>query len=238
MKKTVLILLHMPHEPGGTLETALTQAGLEFHYVDLQKEIPELLPLDQAAGLVVLGGPMNVDEVDRYPFLARDVQWIAEALALKLPILGICLGAQLLAKTLGARVYKNWIKEIGWHSIKLLPSAAEDPLFAQSGLRTVFQWHGDTFDLPAGAVPLASGPNCENQAFRYGDRAFGVQFHIEMTAGMIEDWLTEAGNCRELAGLDYVDPQRIRKETPVELPRMQAMAAEVFGRFARMCGGR
>lgn len=238
MEKNILILLHMPHEPGGTLETALTQAGLEFRYIDLQKEIPTQLPLDKAAGLVVLGGPMNVDEVDRYPFLTRDVEWIGMALATNLPVLGICLGAQLLAKTLGARVYKNGIKEIGWHTIRLLPTAADDPLFAQSGLRTVFQWHGDTFDLPVGAVHLASGPNCENQAFRYGDHAFGLQFHIEMTAGMIEDWLTEAGNCRELASLDYVDPVRIRKETPTELPRMQRMAAEVFGRFARMCGGR
>jgi len=238
MKKTVLILLHMPHEPGGTLETALARAGLEFRYVDLQQEIPDRLPLDRTAGLVVLGGPMNVDEVDRYPFLASDVLWIGEALDMDLPILGICLGSQLLAKTLGSRVYPNRIKEIGWHPIRFLPTAADDPLLAQSGMRTVFQWHGDTFDLPTGAVHLASGPNCENQAFRYGDRAFGLQFHIEMTAGMIDDWLIEPGNCQDLAALDYVDSRRIRKETPTELPRMQVMAAEVFGRFARMCGGR
>ena len=102
MAQTVLVLRHMPHEAGGTLETALTAAGLEFRYFDLHKEVPARLPLDQASGLVVLGGPMNVDEVDRYPFLACDVQWIEQALAADLPVLGICLGSQLLAKTLGA----------------------------------------------------------------------------------------------------------------------------------------
>jgi GMP synthase (glutamine-hydrolysing) len=237
MNQTVLILRHMPHEPGGTLETALTNAGLAFRYVDLYREIPADLPFDQAAGLIVLGGAMNVDEVEKYPFLARDVQWIEQAVESRLPMLGICLGAQLLAKTLGAKVYANRRKEIGWCPLKLLPAAADDPLFAQSGTRIVFQWHGDTFDLPAGAIHLARSPWCENQAFRYGPAAYGLQFHIEMTAGMIEDWLTEPGNCRELAALDYVDPQNIRAQTPQELPRLQAMAAEVLGRFAQMCRG-
>jgi len=235
MEPTVLILRHMPHEPGGTLETALAGAGLSFHYVDLYKEVPPRLPLDAAAGLIVLGGAMNVDQTDQYPFLTCDVQWIGQALARELPLLGICLGAQLLAKTLGARVYPNGRKEIGWYPIELTAAAAEDPLLAQRGERTIFQWHGDTFDLPAGAVHLARSPLCENQAFRYGPSAYGLQFHIEMTAAMIDDWLTEAGNRAELAALDYIDPQNIRAQTPQELPRLQALAAEVLGRFAQMC---
>jgi GMP synthase (glutamine-hydrolysing) len=117
MNQSVLILRHMPHEPGGTLETALTAAGLGFRYFDLDREIPARLPLDQASGLVALGGPMNVDEIDRYPFLALDVQWIRRALDMDLPFLGICLGSQLLAKTLGARVYPNRVKEIGWYPV-------------------------------------------------------------------------------------------------------------------------
>ena len=235
MSRTVLILRHMPHEPGGTLETALTDAGLGFRYVNLYREVPARLPLDGACGLVALGGPMNVDEVDRYPFLALDVQWIEQALAMDLPFLGICLGSQLLAKTLGARVYPNRVKEIGWYPVELTSAAADDPLFAQSGTRTTFQWHGDTFDLPSGAIHLARSPACENQAFRYGQRAYGLQFHIEMTASMIDDWLGVPDNCRELAELDYIDPTRIRAQTPQELPRLQAMAADVFGRFAEMC---
>ena len=99
----------------------------------------------------------------------------------------------------------------------------------------MFQWHGDTFDLPDGAIHLARSRWCENQAFRYGRHAYGLQFHIEMTAGMIDDWLREPGNCRELADLDYIDPQSIRLQTPQELPRLQTLAAEVFGRFSEMC---
>ncbi len=235
MKPTVLILRHMPHEPAGTLETALTTAGLSFGYVDLFQETPARLPLDEASGLIVLGGAMNVDQTDQYPFLAREVQWIEQALAREMPLLGICLGSQLLAKTLGAKVYPGPRKEIGWYAIELTAAAAADPLLAQSGVQTVFQWHGDTFDLPAGAIHLARSPVCENQAFRYGSNAYGLQFHIEMTAAMIDDWLTEAGNCRELAALDYIDPRSIRQQTPQELPQLQTLAANVLGRFAQMC---
>lgn len=235
MKPNVIILRHMPHEPGGTLEDAFRQAGVDFRYFDLHKEIPTRLPLDEATGLVVLGGPMNVDEVQRYPFLTLDVQWIGQALEKNLPFLGICLGSQLLAKTLGARVYPNRVKEIGWYPLELLPAAASDPLFTQSGQRMMFQWHGDTFDLPDGTVHLARSEQCENQAFRYGKNAFGLQFHIEMTGGMIEDWLTNPGNIQELATLNYIDPQDIRRKTPTELPRLQKLSAEVFGRFAQMC---
>jgi GMP synthase (glutamine-hydrolysing) len=225
----------MLHEPAGTLETALSNAGLGFRYVDLFQELPARLPLEEAGGLIVLGGAMNVDQTDRYPFLSREVAWIGQALDRELPLLGICLGSQLLAKTLGAKVYSAGRKEIGWYSVELTVAAADDPLFAQSGARTVFQWHGDTFDLPAGAVHLARSPVCQNQAFRYGRNAYGLQFHIEMTAAMIDDWLSEAGNCRELAELDYIDPGNILAQTPRELPQLQALAAEVLGRFAEMC---
>ena len=235
MQNSVLLLRQAPPESGGTIETALTTAGLAFRYVDLYHEIPSRLPLDQAAGLVILGGPMNVDEVDRYPFLRHEVPWIREAIEAGLPTLGICLGSQLLAKALGARVYPNHVKEIGWYPIELTPAAAEDPLLAQSGTRTVFQWHGDTFDLPSGAVHLARSPLCENQAFRYGRLSYGLQFHAEMTAAMIDAWVDDLQNGGEPAGLPDVDPDEIRRRTPHELPRMQALAAEIFGRFARMC---
>jgi GMP synthase (glutamine-hydrolysing) len=235
MSKPILIVRHMPHEAGGSLETALALAGLEFRYIDVFLDVPKHLPLDQAAAMVVLGGAMNVDEVDRYPFLAADVLWIRQALAAEIPLMGICLGAQLLAKALGARVYANRVKEIGWYPLDLTPAAAADPLFAQLEVQTAFQWHGDTFDLPVGAIQLARSPLCAIQAFRYGSRAYGLQFHLEMTAGMIDNWLAEAGNSEEMAQLEYVDPMEIRARTPLELPRLQTVAGEVFRRFADMC---
>ena len=235
MNRTVLIIRHMPQESAGTLEAALPAAGLQVRYVDLFREVPDKLPLDEASGLVVLGGPMNVDEVDRYPFLKLDVEWIQQALEAKLPLLGICLGSQLLAKALGARVYRNPVKEIGWYPLEWLPAAGDDPLFARHGTATVFQWHGDTFDLPSDAILLARGSSCHHQAFRWGPNAYALQFHIEMTAEMIGDWLNKGHESGELAALDYISPQLIRELTPLFLPGMQRLAAEIFGRFARMC---
>ena len=235
------ILRHVPHEPAGTLEDALAAAGLEFRYVDLFDATPTAaqLDLDRAPGLVVMGGPMNVDQTERYPFLAAEVGFIRRALDLRLPMLGICLGAQLLAKSAGARVFPNRVKEIGWYSIDLAPAAAADPLFAGCGQSLgVFQWHGDTFDLPSGAVHLAASPLCPQQAFRAGPCAYGLQFHLEMTAAMIEDWLGEPGNCGELAALDYIDAEAIRAAAPQRLPALEVLARQVFGRFAALCGAR
>jgi GMP synthase (glutamine-hydrolysing) len=234
-KNEVLILCHMPHEKAGTIEDALSGAGLAFRYVELFREIPESLPLDQIAGMILLGGAMNVDQTEQYPFLAKDVEWIRQAIEIQLPLMGICLGAQLIAKALGARVYPNGVKEIGWYPIEFTKAAAEDPLFAQRGTRTIFQWHGDTFDLPEGTVHLAKSLQCKNQAFRYGSNAYGLQFHPEMTASMVDSWLNTPSGQEELSQLDYIDPQQITALTPQELPIMQAWAGEVFGRFAQMC---
>ncbi len=227
----------MPHETLGTVATALADAGLESRYACLGSDVPPRLPPpNQLAGLVVLGGPMNVDQTDEYPFLEPEVRWIREAIEARLPVLGICLGSQLLAKALGARVRPNPVKEIGWYAVELTSEAAHDRLFAGCGPRmTVFQWHGDTFESPAGAVHLARSDLCENQAFRYGDSAYALQFHVEVTSEMIDDWLSDPGNRDELAQLDYIDPQATREEVPHELPEMQAVGARVFDRFAAIC---
>ena len=151
-------------------------------------------------------------------------------------MLGICLGSQLLAKAMGAKVYPNKVKEIGWYSLEMLPATAEDPLFANcEGAETVFQWHGDTFDLPPGGVLLAQSVLCKQQAFRAGPCAWGLQFHIEMTPDMVDSWLSEPGNCGELAKLDYIDPAAIRAATPREFPKMQQFGRRVLSRFAAMC---
>ena len=235
--KRIPIFRHVPHETAGTLADVLNEAGLEFQYVDLFRDTPAKVDFDGVPGLIVLGGPMNVDETDRYPHLAAEVEWIRAALARRLPVLGVCLGSQLLAKALGARVYANGVKEIGWYELDLLSAAADDPLFAGLGKRLpVFQWHGDTFDLPAGAVNLASSPLCRHQAFRC-DNAWGLQFHIEVTAEMIDDWLGEPGNNSELAALPYIDPAAIRAELPARLPPMAEAGAKILRRFVKVMRG-
>ena len=234
--KPILVLQHVPHETLGTLEPFFRDAGLRCRYVPLFAEAPERLDLDAAPGLVVLGGPMNVDEVDRYPWLRSETAWLQAAVAREVPVLGICLGAQLLAKSLGARVYPSGVKEIGWYEIELTPEAADDPLFAGMDPRQMaFQWHGDTFDLPPGAVHLARSDSCRQQAFRYGRSAYGLQFHAEMTATLIEDWLDDAENRRELTALDSIDPEEIRARTPELLPRMEALGRHVIPRFVALC---
>lgn len=237
--KSVLVLQHIAHETLGTLEQHFSEAGLPCRYLRLFEKVPDQLKLDDVSGLVVLGGPMNVDEVERYPFLALEVDWIRQVLQAELPLLGICLGSQLLAKALGAKVYANRVKEIGWYDLELTPQSADDPLFAGCAPRQlVFQWHGDTFDLPSGSVHLARSEACLHQAFRYGSSAWGLQFHIEMTPEMAIGWLEEPQNRQELADLDYIDPEAIYHRLPEALTAMDVLGQQVLSRFAELCRNR
>lgn len=238
--KRVMIIRHVANEALGTLETVLLARGLELEVVDcFAATWPDIeragFPVDRLAGLVVMGGTMNANETSLHPFLATEVQWLRQALAAQLPTLGICLGAQLLAKALGARVYRNRVPEIGFHPLELLPAAQDDPLFSASAVRqTVFHWHSDTFDLPQSAIQLARSESCQQQAFRYGPNAYGLQFHVEMTAHMVDDWLDEPTMCAELTAL-AADPQVIRRQAPLELGHMAPLTKQVLGRFATMC---
>lgn len=238
----VIVLRHAADEALGNLEVTLRACGLVLEVVNCFADTwPDVeragFDPSRFAGLVVMGGPMNVDQTDRHPYLATEVEWLRAAVGAGLPTLGICLGAQLLAKALGARVYPHRIKEIGWYEIELAPEAAGDALLADSGPReTVFHWHGDTFDLPAGAVRLARGEGCENQAFRYGPCAYGVQFHPEMTAEMVDTWLSAPSLCGQLRECDYIDPAEIRRSTAESLAEMAPFAGRIFERFAALCG--
>jgi len=236
MTKPVIVFQHVAHEGLGTIERFFRQAGVGWQVVPLYEHVPETPDWNRTAGLVVMGGPMNVDQVDRYRFLACEPQWIAQAVHRQLPVLGVCLGAQLLAKALGAPVRVNAVKEIGWYSIQLTDAARDDPLFAGlDRVQTVFQWHGDTFDLPAGAVLLATSKLCRNQAFRFGRSAWALQFHVEMTAEMVSDWLAIPENRAELAGLKYIDAEQIGADTARQLPAMQQLGTTLLSRFAAAC---
>ncbi|MGQ0792512.1 MAG: type 1 glutamine amidotransferase [Deltaproteobacteria bacterium] len=226
----ILALRHVPHEHLGLLSDILDEAGIEYEYVNLWEDATPEINLGRASGLIILGGPMNVYEADKFPFLELEDAVIKEAVARKIPTLGICLGAQLLAKSLGARVIKNHEKEIGWYPLRISDEGACDKLFGNFSLdETVFQWHGDTFDIPSGAAHLASSALCQNQAFRYGESAYGLQFHIEVTEPMVSEWLAVAENREEIAALGgKIEPAAILNETPKRIGRLNSLARRVF----------
>lgn len=184
----IAIVQHVEHEPPGLLGEIWHQAGVLVDIVRLDQG-HSLPSLDDCQALIVMGGPMNVYQEREYPFLTAEDAFIKEALSREVPYLGICLGAQLLAKALGAPVTPNRVKEVGFHYVKLTAGGAQDPLFQGcGGGLEVFQWHQDTFAIPEGAVRLATSEMCANQAFRYGRAAYGLQFHVEVTPEMLELW--------------------------------------------------
>jgi GMP synthase-like glutamine amidotransferase len=234
--KRVLVFEHAAHETMGTLARYFSAAGVPTQTVQLFREQPAAFHWNTVAGLVVMGGYMNVDETEQFPFLAAEVAWIQEAMAAETPILGLCLGAQLLAKAAGSRVYPNGDKEVGWHEIELTPAAQRDPLFHDiASPQKVFQWHGDTFDLPVGATHLAQSRLCRHQAFRVGPSAYGLQFHAEMDELMIADWTNGAIARGEFKPSDPIDLAAIVRQTPDVLPKMQMFGDVFLPRFVAMC---
>ena len=183
-RPTLLAIQHVPWETPHRILDAC--GGLDVHTVKPLAGQPLPDPGD-VAGAVVMGGPMNVDETVRFPGLAAEREWLAEAARRQLPLLGVCLGAQLLARALGAEVRPGERKEIGFAPVDV--SAPGDPVLGGLAPRTeVLHWHGDVFDLPDGAQRLASSELTENQAFRVGN-AWGVLFHAEGDLALVEAWL-------------------------------------------------
>jgi GMP synthase (glutamine-hydrolysing) len=185
----IAILKHIEIEGPGLFGGYLKQAGFKTKIIELSKKqaLPEI---NECRAILVMGGPMNVYDSRKYPFLLQEEDFLKQALARNIPVLGICLGAQILAKISGARVYKAAEKEIGWHQISLTEQGEADPLFLGLSRRFfVFQWHEDTFDIPEGGALLAEGDIVANQAFRVGDCAWGLRFHPEMISQLIKAWI-------------------------------------------------
>ncbi len=189
----VLIIKHVDIEGPGLIEHCLKQKAIPHRIISL--ETGEPLPGPGGfTHIVLLGGPMNVYEEDRYPFLKCEDLFIKETIQRGKRILGICLGAQLIAKALGSRVTKSPVKEIGWSEVSLTGEGAKDRLFADLPKTfPVFQWHEDTFEIPRWGTLLATSPDVPNQAFQYGGNAYGLQFHLEVSMEMIREWTDEYG---------------------------------------------
>lgn len=206
--RKAVAIRHVPFETLGTFEAALAHAGYTLTYADVAHG--DLATLDGLAPdlLVVLGGPIGVYETEAYPFLTTELALIKTRLHAGLPTLGICLGAQLIATALGARVAPTGTKEIGFAPLTLPPAGTDSPLRHLSDV-PVLHWHGDGFDLPIGATLLATTP-VSNQAFAIGPNILGLQFHPEAdTAHELEAWLI--GHACELAGAG-IDPRTIRAD--------------------------
>ncbi len=227
----VLILKNIGSEGPGTIEDFLVRNRVPYLVADLTAgEFPDASAYDT---LVMMGGPMSVNESDRYPYIDREAELARTFMEQGRKVLGVCLGAQIMAKALGARVYPGTEKEIGWYDIRLVDGGQDDPhmrLLAgdPGGGRTkfkVFHWHGETFDIPRGAVRLAASELFPNQAFRYGGSAFAFQFHVEVTERMIFDWLRH----------EPVDLDRIGRETAIHYADYARRAQDFYAAFFSGC---
>lgn len=208
----VLICKNISTEGPGTIEDFLKAKGIPYTVADLSKgeKIPDAEAFDT---LIMMGGPMSVNEDDIYPYIREEEKLVREFVADSKSVFGICLGAQIMAKALGSRVYKGKQKEIGWYDIELTSEGIADALMRKLAVHPhvgdmwkrfkVFHWHGETFDIPEGAVRLAGSELFPNQAFRYGNKAYAFQFHIEVTKEMIYDWLKD----------EDIDHDRLKVET-------------------------
>ena len=209
---SVLICKNIETEGPGTIEDFLNKKNIAYAIVELSKtaHIPDPADFDT---LLMMGGPMSVNEDDIYPYIKKEEKLVRDFIARDKRVLGVCLGAQIMAKALGARVYKGAEKEIGWYDIcitedglmdKRIMRLATHPQTEDIGKTfKVFHWHGETFDIPNGAVRLASSDLYPNQAFRYGENAYAFQFHIEVQKAMIFEWLKN----------EAVDLVKIKAET-------------------------
>lgn len=225
----VLVLQHAAPEGPAAIGDALQRRGVGMKVIRLDQVIALPGSMEGAAGLVVMGGPMAVYEEDQFPYIPAELQLIESALDAGLPILGVCLGSQMLAAALGSRVYPSGNKEIGWHEVRLTRNAAKDELWRGIDDRFMgFHWHGDIFDLPKGATPLASSALTEHQAFRAGKNAYGLLFHLEVGEPQVRDFVNAFAAEMGAAGIPTAP---ILDGIAPHLKALQHIGTQVFNRW-------
>ena len=229
----ILVFQHVPYEPLGTLDPLLKEAGFRIRYVNFGRKPNSRPSLDGYSALIILGGPMNSDQIASHPNLLTEVEIIREAIDRDISVLGICLGAQLLAKALGGSVSRNVSREVGWYDVELTEAGIADPVLSTfAGVQQVFQWHEDGIQLPPNAVRLATSAASCVQAFRYGEHAYGFQFHLEVNNSLIDRWLTVPANqetLRQEAG--RVDPDAIRQQSLKSIRNLEDLSRKTFSRW-------
>ena len=218
-------LQHVPFEGLGHIEKWLVHSGYKITATRFFEEavFPDIESIDF---LIIMGGPMSVNDEDQIPWLVNEKKFIREFLATGKPVLGICLGAQLIADVLGSKIYPNKQKEIGWFSIR--ECASGETGFRFNDLKTAFHWHGETFDLPADSIRLAENDACKNQAFQFRDSVFGFQFHLEVTPETVEGMLENCG--QEIVEGRYIQTMdEIRKQTGENYKSANVLLEKVLG---------
>ncbi len=227
-------LQHVPFEGLGSIEAWLKTGNHRLTDTRLYQNdpLPEMADFDW---LIVMGGPMGVDDEDQYPWLKQEKQFIQQAIGSGKIVLGICLGAQLIAAALGAKVYKNKNPEIGWFNIDRHSEAEGTILSAVLPPQMeVFHWHGDTFDIPAGAQSLAFSVACQNQGFIFDNRVVGLQFHLETTPEIAQELVS---NCRdELDGSRYVQSEGEILADPEKFFRINQIMADILNSLEQPVG--
>jgi GMP synthase (glutamine-hydrolysing) len=228
---TVTLLQHIHCETPGIISECLQSADIDPRCIRTFEGDPIPSNLDGQAGLIVMGGPMSVYDHDQFPFLLQEQRLIEAALKNDKPVLGVCLGSQLLAATLGAEVKGGAQKEIGWHPITLTQGAASDALWKDLPQQfTAYHWHGDVFELPHEAVSLASSELTTCQGFRYGANAYGFLFHIEITEKIIQNMVEEFS--AELEE-ENIAARSIIEKIGDFLPALQTVGSRVFQRWVK-----
>ncbi|MEL6438497.1 MAG: glutamine amidotransferase [Cyanobacteria bacterium J06621_8] len=225
--KHAVAIRHVAFEDLGNLAPILEHRGYRIDYIDAtSSSLQEIDPLKLDL-LVILGGPIGAYDEQDYPFLLDELRLLGIRLAADLPTLGICLGSQLMARVLGAKVYPGAVKEIGWSPLSLSDAGEKSPL-KHLGTRdhSVLHWHGDTFDLPPGAVNLASTDNYVNQAFTWEKCALGLQFHPEVTPQGLENWFI--GHASEISSTVDVRLDKLRADTALYASRLETQAVKVW----------
>jgi GMP synthase (glutamine-hydrolysing) len=233
----LLICQHAAYEILGTLNPLLKTAGVRINYTNFDR-FPDATPtLDGYDGLILLGGPQHVYELDKFPHLKFEMSLVESAMKKNIPVLGICLGAQIVAATLGAKVQLHDQPEIGWYDIRPSAEGKKDPILSHLGDGSkIFEWHIDRFEIPKGAVHLAESSTCASQAFRYGKNVYGFQFHLEADEKMVEGVMTNPDRLKELSGLKGVTPESIRVGLKQHIQDVKGLSSAVFGEFIQLLG--